>query len=122
MKHGYCGIVFYKGKKYLLKGKKEGKAEKNWSSGNISGEVFICQEVIKFAYMLGAREIDIIIGYSGIKSLAEGRWKATKQLSQDFCKLINEYKDMAIRFKEDNGSDTNRKEAYILATKEINNK
>ena len=89
--YGY-GCILIEGQKVIKELSGKGDKEALVSMRNVAGEILGSLAAMKFALENGYPGVCIYYDYEGIEKWANGLWRANKIGTQNYQKLVNEYR------------------------------
>lgn len=89
--YGY-GCILIDGQKVIKELSSKGNKETLVSMRNVAGEILGSLAAMKFALENGYPGICIYYDYEGIEKWANGIWRANKVGTQNYQKIVNEYR------------------------------
>lgn len=89
--YGY-GCILIEGQKVIKELSGKGDKETLVSMRNVAGEILGSLAAMKFALENGYPGVCIYYDYEGIEKWANGLWRANKIGTQNYQKLVNEYR------------------------------
>lgn len=89
--YGY-GCILIEGQKVIKELSGKGDKEALVSMRNVAGEILGSLAAMKFALENGYLGVCIYYDYEGIEKWANGLWRANKIGTQNYQKLVNEYR------------------------------
>ena len=91
------GCILIEGQKVIKELSGKGDKEALVSMRNVAGEILGSLAAMEFALENGYPGVCIYYDYEGIEKWANGLWRANKIGTQNYQKLVNEYKSEAKR-------------------------